>query len=103
MPSRTGWTDVGSPTVTGRYRTVGHKCEFQAKVVPSTSIATVAGTSYVTLPLTAAGLAGMAEMVDLTTLIAVGIGVIDVATSRVYVPAQVASGDTFVIAGWCEI
>ena len=102
-PSRPGWTDVGSPTVTGRYRTIGHKCEFQVKIVPGTTCATVAGTSYMTLPLTAAGLGGEANMINLTTLIAVGLGVIDVTNSLVYVPTQTATGNTLVVSGWFEI
>ena len=102
-PTRTGWTDVGSPTVTARYRHVGKKCEFQISVVPGTTCATVAGTSYVTLPMTASGIAGSATMADTTALTAVGTCVIDIANSRCYVPAQVATGDTLTIAGWFEV
>lgn len=102
-PTRTSWTDVGSPTVTGRYSRNKNLCLFEIKVVPSTSIATTAGTSYVALPVTAAGLAGEASMQNITTNIAVGLCVIDVANSRVYVPTQGASGNTFTIAGTYEV
>lgn len=101
-PTRTGWTDVGTPTVTGRYREVGRKREFQVKVTPGTSIATTAGTSYISLPGTATGLAGSGTMQNITANTAVGVCVIDVANSRCYVPSQLASGNTFVISGWFE-
>lgn len=102
VPVRTGWTDVGTPTVTARFKTVGRQCFFQIKVVPGTTVATTAGTSYVALPLPAKGIGGDASMVNLTTLVAVGTCAIDVATSRVYVPTQAASGNTLTICGWYE-
>lgn len=101
-PTRTGWTDVGSPTVTARYTTDLNKVFFQIKVIPFTTVATVAGTSYVTLPVTAAGLAGDGSMGDLATFLAVGDCVIDVANSRCYVPTKTATGDSLLIAGWYE-
>ena len=102
-PTRTGWTDVGTPTVTGRFRVVGRQCFFQVQVVPGTTCATVAGTSYIALPLTAAGLAGDGSMMNLTTLVAIGVCAFDVTNSRVYVPAQVATGNTLTIVGWFEV
>ena len=103
-PTRTGWTDVGSPTVTARYCQIGAVVFFQVKVVPSTTIATVAGTSYINLPVTAlaGGITGDASMTDLTTLLAIGDCVIDTANSRCYVPAKAATGDTVNIGGWFE-
>jgi hypothetical protein len=94
---------VGTAVYTGRQRVVGKQCFFQVKVVPDTSVATTAGTSYITLPITAAGLGGVATMTNDTTNIAVGTCHIDVANSRVYPPSQVASADTFMVAGWYEI
>lgn len=101
--TRTGWTDVGAPTVTARYQVNENVCHFQVKVVPATTVATTAGTSYVTLPLTAAGLAGDATMMNTTTLIGVGVCAIDVANSRAYVPTQAATANTLTIAGWYEV
>ena len=101
--TRSGWTDVGSPTVTGRYQVAGNICLFEVKVVPATTVATTAGTSYVALPVTAAGIAGMATMMDITTLIAIGDCAVDVTNSRVYVPTQLATGDTLTIAGAYEV
>lgn len=104
-PTRTGWTDVGSPTVTARYLRNGNITFFQIKVVPGTTVATVAGTSYTDLPIAAgaSALAGDASMVNLTTLIAIGNCVIDTANSRCYVPTQTATGNTLEIAGWYEV
>lgn len=101
--ARTGWTDVGTPTVTARYCQISRICYFQVRAVPDTSVATVAGTSYITLPRTAAGLAGEGSMVDLVTLVGIGSCVIDVANSRVYVPTQTATADTLLISGWFEV
>jgi len=101
--TRTGWTDVGTPTVTAKFIDKGTLCFFEIKVVPATTVATAAGTSYVSLPVTAAGLSGTVTMTDSTTLIGVGTGVIDVTNSRAYVPAQVATADTLTIAGTYEV
>lgn len=102
-PTRTSWTDVGVPTVTARYHVIGRQCFFQIKVVPSTTVATTAGTSYVNLPITALGLSGEGSMQNATTLVAIGSCVIDTTNSRVYVPSQVATGNTILISGWFEI
>jgi hypothetical protein len=96
-------TAVGTPTYTGRYRVQGRKAEFQVKIVPETSIATTAGTSYMDLPIPANGIGGMATMTNATTNIAVGVVHIDVSNSRAYLPSQAASGSTFHVNGWFEI
>ncbi len=96
-------TVVGTPTYTGRLKYVGRQVFFQVKIVPSTSIASAAGTDYLTLPVAAKGVAGMATMTNDTTNVAVGVCHIDTTTSRCYLPAQVASGNVFTISGWYEI
>ncbi len=96
-------TVVGTPTYVGRYRRVGKQCFFQISLVASTSIASTAGTHYVALPIAAKGIGGGATMTDDTTNIAVDVCHIDVSTSRCYLPAQSASGDTFNVCGWYEI
>lgn len=104
-PTRTGWTDVGTaPVVTARYMQIGKLVWFQIKVVPGTTIATVAGTSYTSLPVAcgASAIGGDGSMVNATSNVAVGNVVISVSNSRCYVPAQTASGDTFTISGWYE-
>jgi len=96
-------TVVGATSYTGRYRFVGKQCEFQVKFSAGTSIASTAGTDYLTLPVAAKGVAGLATMTNDTTNIAVGVCHIDVTTSRCYLPTQTASGNTFTLAGWFEI
>lgn len=93
---------VGTPTYVGRYRYVGAQAFFQIQAVASTSIASTAGTHYFDLPRSAQGIGGQAAMTNDTTNISVGNCHIDVATSRCYTPALVASGDTFTICGWFE-
>ena len=104
-PTRTDWTDVGSPTVTARYCQIANLVSFQIKVVPSTTVATTAGTSYISLPVSAgaSALAGEASMMNITTLIAVGTCALDIANSRCYVPSQLATGNTLTISGAYEV
>lgn len=96
-------TVVGGTTYTGRYRIVGNSLQFQVSFKAATSIASTAGTDYLTLPVAAKGLAGIATMTNDTTNIAVGVCHVDVATSRCYLPTQVASGNTFTLCGSYEI
>ena len=88
--------------VTGRLRVVGRQCFFQVKST-GTSLATTAGTSYIDLPITAAGLGGVGTMSNDTANTSVGVGHVDVATSRFYPPTQNASANDFTFAGWFEI
>lgn len=96
-------TVVGATNYTGRFRIVGKSVEFQVQFSAATSIASVAGTDYLNLPVSAKGLAGMAVMTNDTTNISVGLCHIDVSTSRCYLPTQTASGNTFTLCGWYEI
>ena len=102
-PVRTSWTDIGTPTVTARFIIQGRVCRFQIQVVPGTTVATVAGTSYVNLPVMAKGIAGEGSMTNLTTLIAIGLCVIDITNSLIYVPTQTATGNTLDIFGSYEV
>lgn len=101
-PTRTSWTDVGTPTVAARYKRIGRHCYFQILVTPETTCETTAGTSYTNLPIPAAGLAGTGSM-GLSPNVAIGSIQIDVANSRCYVPTQAATASSFTIAGWYEI
>jgi hypothetical protein len=96
-------TVVGATTYVGRFRRVGKQCFFQVKFSAVTSIASVAGTDYLVLPFTAMGLSGLAVMTNDTTNVAVGTCHIDVATSRCYLPSQLASANIFNLAGHFEI
>ena len=96
-------TVVGATSYSGRYRIVGRKCELQVKFSAATSIASVAGTDYLNSPITMAGLSGVCVMTNSTTKIAVGLCHVEISTSRIYLPSQVASGNTFNLAGWFEL
>lgn len=102
-PAFTSLTVVGATTYTGRFRVVGRLCQFQVTLLAATSIASTAGTTYMALPVTAAGIAGIGSMMNNTTNIAVGDGVIDATNSRFYLPTQGASSDTFALYGEYEI
>ena len=96
-------TVIGATTYTGRFRVVGKSLEFQVRYLAATSIASVAGTDYLNLPVAAVGSSGLAVMTNDTTNIAVGICHVDTSTSRCYLPTQVASGNTFNLCGSYEI
>lgn len=99
----TNVTAVGDLTATGRFRIVGRSVEFQASLVGGTSIASTAGTTFLTLPVTATGTAGIAAMMNDSTSVAVGLCSIQVSTSRCYLPTQAASANTFKVYGTYEI
>ena len=106
----TAWTPVfGSLTVVGatsyfgRYRITGRSCSLQVKFSAATSIASTAWTDYLTLPFTALGYSGFGVMTNDTTNIAVGLCHLDVATSRLYLPAQVASANVFNLFAGFEV
>lgn len=96
-------TVVGDTNYSGRLRIVGRSCFFQVQFSAGTSIASAAGTDYLNLPIAAKGLSGLATMQNKTSNVAVGTCVIDVANSRCYLPAQSASANVFLLAGWHEI
>ena len=96
-------TVVGATSYSGRFRFVGRQCYGQVKFSAATSIASVAGTDYLTLPVTANGLTGMGVMSNDTSNVAVGVCHLDVATSRLYLPAQVASASVFNLFWTCEV
>ena len=96
-------TVVGATSYSGRLRIVGRQAFLQVQFSAATSIASVAGTDYLTSPIAMQGLAGAMTMSNDTMNVAVGNCHVDVATSRIYLPAQVASGNVFTLAGWVEV
>ena len=103
-PVFTSLTLVGAATYVGRYRPVGRKIEFQVTLLAATSIASTAGTTYMALPVTPAkGIAGQGSMTNDTTNVAVGLCQINVTNARCYLPAQIASGNTFHLYGEYEV
>lgn len=102
-PARGGWTDVGAPAEQGRFRVVGRQCFFQVLVTPDTSVETTTGASYIELPIQPAGWAGVVTASDITAPITAGIGVIQVQTSRAYMPSIGPTSNPVGIAGWYEV
>ena len=96
-------TVVGATSYLGRLRMLGRSLQIQVKFSAATSIASAAGTDYLTLPIPAKGYSGIATMTNDTTNVAVGVCHIDVENSRCYLPAQAASGDTFTLFATYEI
>lgn len=98
-PARAGFTEVGTPTLTGRYIRIGPVIVFAIEITPGTTVASVGDTSYVSLPVEAKA-AGLVVAYDLTTVSGAAVGRIDVTNSRAYPPAWGASGNTRVISGY---
>lgn len=96
-------TIIGATTYTGRLHIVGRYLQFEVQFSAATSIASTAGTDYLTLPRTALGVSGFAVMTNNTTNISVGVCHLDIATSRCYLPTQVASGNVFHLYGSYEV
>jgi hypothetical protein len=97
-------TVVGAENYTGRLRIIGRSVEGQVRFSAATSIASVAGTDYLNLPIykrdlalavIPAGLAGFGVMTNDTTNVAVGLCHLDVTTARLYLPTQGASASVF--------
>jgi|SRR5688572_12001397 len=103
IPAFGSLTVVGAPSYEGRYRIVGRQLQFQVRFTAATSIASAAGTDYLTLPIGANGITGIAVMTNDTTNVAVGVCHIDVTNSRCYLPSQAASGNVFTLCGSYEI
>ena len=101
-PTFTSLTVVGATSYSGKYRKVGRAVEFQVQFSAATSIASTAGTTYMTLPVAAKGLSGMAVMTNKTGNTAVGTCHIDTTNSRCYLATQAASGNTFTLFGIYE-
>lgn len=102
-PTFTSLTVSGATSYSGRLRIVGRSCFFQVQFSAATTVESTAGTTYLTLPITSKGLAGIATMQNKTSNVAVGTCVIDATNSRCYIPTQSASGNVFLLAGWYEI
>lgn len=100
-PVLSSFTIVGTPTVTGIYIKVGQHIYFSIKIVPATSTACTAGTSYINLPYTATTFASAnVGAADITTNIGLNtIGVISASTNFVFPPAWGVTGNTIVISG----
>ena len=96
-------TVVGATSYSGRFRKVGASIALQVKFSAATSIASVAGTDYLTLPIAAKGLTGFGVMTNQTTNIAVGECHLDMTNSKLWLPTQGASADVFNLYAGFEV
>ncbi len=104
VPVFTSLAVVGATSYSARWRPLGHEVEFQVQLSAATSIASVSGTTYMDLPVQPAkGLAGNGDMQNITSKVAAGNCVVDVANSRLYLPTQPASNNVFVLMGRYEV
>ena len=95
-------TVIGATTYSGMLRIVGRSVSFNVSFSAATSIASTAGTDYLTLPITGVGGAsGMAIMTNANTNIAVGSCHIE--PGKCFLPTQAASGNTFRLSGQYQI
>lgn len=101
-PSFTNLGTSGTLSAAGRFKELGRMVLFQAQFSAGTYVASTAGTTYMNCVKSARGYGGNVTMVNATAKTSVGNGVIDVANSRVYLPGQSTSGNTFVVSGWHE-
>ena len=102
-PGFTGLTVVGATNYSGRFRRTGKMAQVQVRFSAATSVAAVAGTTYLELPIAAKGLSGMGVMTNLTTNIGVGLCHVDVVNSRLWLPSQAASISVFTLFAEYEV
>lgn len=84
-PTFQNLTQVGTPTITGRYYQINQNmCYFWIRVVPGTSTTSTAGTTYINnFPIT---FAQDGACLAVSGLLGANAGMIDAATNRIYPP-----------------
>ena len=102
-PVATNLTTVGTPTITGNYTVVGRVVFYHISIVPSTSTASTANSTFITLPITVTGTNTNCDgTVAATTTYAenFGNGCNQGTTATVYTPTWSASAHVISISGW---
>jgi len=99
-PAFTNLTQVGIPSITGKYYRSGQFIDFWVKIVPATSTSATAGTTYIgSLPFTVTS-DTHCSAVNGTT--GVALGVIQASTGRIYVPSWTTVTSLLTITGRVE-
>lgn len=99
-PTFTSLTEVGTPTITGKYFRVGALVYFWVKIVPGTNTSAVAGTTYINnFPLT---LRSDGANLAVSGLLGSNAGMCDSATNRIYPPAWTTVTVPLTIVGLVE-
>lgn len=84
-PTFTSLTQVGTPTITGRYYKIGALAYFSILITPATSTSATAGTTYVNnFPL---DVISDGACFAVSGLVGGNVGMVEASTNRVYVPA----------------
>lgn len=95
-----GWTNVGTPVISGNtYAKIGKLIYLQAVITPGTTVASTAGSSFLTgMPYVPAA-AGTCNWANDSLGTGLGGGVIDTAgTGRLYPPTIAATGNIIVVS-----
>lgn len=100
-PTFVNLTEVGTPTITGRYyRLTQRLVYFAVTIVPQTSTTATAGTTYISnFPLT---LQGDGACLAVTGLTGSNAGMCEATTNRIYVPGWTAITVPLTIVGLVE-
>lgn len=86
VPTFTGLTISGTPTITGRYYQISqYLCYFNILVTPATNTSAVAGTTYIdNFPLTANS---NGFCLTVSNNLGGGLGMVNASNNRIYTPA----------------
>ncbi len=99
-PTFTNLTQVGVPSITGKYYRSGQFIDFWVKIVPGTSTSATAGTTYIdSLPFTVTSDTHCSAVTGTT---GVGLGIIQASSGRIYVPTWGAITALLTITGRVE-
>lgn len=99
-PVATGLT--GTAVITGSTNKIGGLLYFQYLIVPSASTSSVLGTTYILLPYTAAAYGSLTAM-KVSSRVLLGVGQVDIGTSKAYTPAWSAVTEPISITGFVQI
>lgn len=101
-PVATNLTVVTGATLTGSYTRVGNQIHFTISIATTGTTASTAGTTSITLPVTAAD-NGICTAAALTSFASYGNGIIAANTMTIYPPSWAATANTVVITGTCRV
>ena len=95
---------TGGATYSGRYSRIGRTVFYTIKIVctGTATTASVAGTTYCTLPI-AATQDDTVDVADATTRLSVGSGYLDSTNDRCYPATWTTTGNTIIISGKYEV
>lgn len=98
IPTITGLTISGTPSITGTYYQVGALVFFSIVIIPATSTTSVSGTTYCdNFPLT---MASDTSCSAVTNAPSAALGMCDASTNRIYFPNWTAITSQITISGF---